>query len=34
LPTPGKILADATQGSIDGGAYDRELPERIKSTLY
>ena len=34
LPTPGKILADATQGSIDGGAYDRELPERVKSTLY
>jgi PPOX class probable FMN-dependent enzyme len=34
LPTPGKILNDATAGRIDGGAYDRELPARIKSTLY
>lgn len=34
LPTPGKILADATSGAIDGVAYDRELPERVKSTLY
>ncbi len=34
LPTPGKVLNDATAGRIDGGAYDRELPARIKSTLY
>jgi len=34
LPTPGKILTDATRGGIDGAAYDRDLPARIKSTLY
>jgi predicted pyridoxine 5'-phosphate oxidase superfamily flavin-nucleotide-binding protein len=34
LPTPGKILADATAGKIDGAVYDRELPGRIQSTLY
>jgi uncharacterized protein len=34
LPTPGKILNDATAGRIDGGTYDRDLPARIKSTLY
>ena len=34
LPTVGRILNDATAGRIDGGAYDRELPARIKSTLY
>jgi PPOX class probable FMN-dependent enzyme len=34
LPTPGKILNDATAGRIDGGAYDSELPARIESTLY
>lgn len=34
LPTPGKILAEATAGGIDGTAYDRELPGRVRSTLY
>lgn len=34
LPTPGKILSDASAGRIDGGAYDRELPARVKATLY
>ncbi len=34
LPTVGRILNDATAGRIDGAAYDRELPARIKSTLY
>ena len=34
LPSPGKILADATAGKIEAGVYDRELPSRIKSTLY
>jgi len=34
LPTPGKVLNDATAGRIDGGAYDRDLPARVKSTLY
>lgn len=34
LPSPGKILADATAGKIEAGAYDQELPGRIASTLY
>jgi PPOX class probable FMN-dependent enzyme len=34
LPTPGRILHDATAGRINGGAYDNELPARIHSTLY
>lgn len=34
LPTPGKILSDASAGKIDGGEYDRELPTRVKATLY
>lgn len=32
LPTPGKILADASGSRIDGDAYDRELAESIKRT--
>jgi uncharacterized protein len=34
IPSAGKILADLTDSAIDGEKYDRELPERIKSTLY
>lgn len=34
LATPGRILGDATHGAIDGEAYDRELPNRIATTLY
>src|SRR6185436_11364948 len=34
LPTPGKILSDITAGRLGGAAYDRELPERVKKTLY
>ena len=34
LPTPGKILADASAGKLNGELYDRELPACIKSTLY
>jgi PPOX class probable FMN-dependent enzyme len=34
LPTVGKILEQASAGRIDGEAYDRELPERVNSTLY
>jgi len=34
IPTPGKILSDLTNAEIDGEKYDRELPERIKTTLY
>ncbi len=34
LPSIGKILSDASAARIDGAAYDRELPERIKGSLY
>jgi PPOX class probable FMN-dependent enzyme len=34
LPTAGKILGELSNGRIDGEAYDRELPGRVKSTLY
>jgi PPOX class probable FMN-dependent enzyme len=34
LPTPGRILNDTTAGKVDGGKYDRELPARLKTTLY
>ena len=34
LPSPGKILEALTDGSMDGEAYDRELPARQSSTLY
>ncbi|CAB3798523.1 pyridoxamine 5'-phosphate oxidase family protein [Pararobbsia alpina] len=34
LPSLGKILADASASRIDGETYDRELPNRVQSTLY
>jgi PPOX class probable FMN-dependent enzyme len=34
LPTPGAILQKASRQSIDGAQYDRELPARVRSTLY
>jgi PPOX class probable FMN-dependent enzyme len=34
LPTPGKILADISAQRIDGAEYDRELPGRVKTSLY
>jgi len=34
LPTPGAILAELSDQRIDGAAYDRELPQRQRSTLY
>ena len=34
LPSAGKILDDASASRIDGATYDRELPARVKSTLY
>lgn len=34
VPTPGDILAQLTGAAIGGAAYDRELPERQRSTLY
>lgn len=34
VPTAGKILQHISGGAFDGEAYDRELPERLKTTLY
>ena len=34
LPSPGTILQALSDGSMDGETYDRELPERQRSTLY
>jgi PPOX class probable FMN-dependent enzyme len=34
LPSPGAILATLTEDAIDGAAYDRELPARVKTSLY
>ena len=34
LPTAGEILAALSGGKISGETYDREQPERLKSTLY
>lgn len=34
LPTPGKILAGLTDGSVGGDAYDQDWPERAAKTLW
>ena len=34
LPTPGKILAEITDGQMGGEEHDRLAPERIKATIY
>ncbi|MEO6015181.1 MAG: pyridoxamine 5'-phosphate oxidase family protein [Devosia sp.] len=34
LPSTGQMLAAVTDQRIDGEAYDRELPPRLKATLY
>lgn len=34
LPSTGTMLAALSQNAIDGAAYDRELPERVRTTLY
>lgn len=34
LPSTGQILAAVTDQRIDGETYDRELPPRLKDTLY
>ncbi|MDP9123719.1 MAG: pyridoxamine 5'-phosphate oxidase family protein [Pseudomonadota bacterium] len=34
VPTPGQMLEAMTQASIDGATYDRNLPERQRTTLY
>jgi PPOX class probable FMN-dependent enzyme len=34
LPSPGAMLQALTQAAIDGDAYDRDLPARVKTSLY
>jgi PPOX class probable FMN-dependent enzyme len=34
VPTPGAMLEALTAAAIDGAAYDRDLPERQRGTLY
>jgi PPOX class probable FMN-dependent enzyme len=34
VPTPGAILSALSDSAIDGDAYDRELPQRQRATLY
>jgi PPOX class probable FMN-dependent enzyme len=34
LPSTGTILADVTSGKFDGVQYDRDYPERLRSTIY
>ncbi len=34
VPTPGAMLQALTAAAIDGATYDRELPERQRTTLY
>lgn len=34
VPTPGEMLEALTQATIDGTAYDRDLAERQRTTLY
>jgi uncharacterized protein len=34
LPSTGRILEDVTTGMIDGEQYDRDYPERLRTTIY
>jgi len=34
LPSPGQILAGMTAGEVGGEAYDREWPERARTTMW
>lgn len=34
LPTPGSMLASASQSAIDGAAYDAAWPERAKASMW
>ena len=34
LPMPGQILAGMTAGEVGGEAYDREWPERARTTMW
>lgn len=34
LPTPGEMLAEASEGRVGGETYDREWPERAAKTMW
>jgi len=34
LPSTGTILAEVTTGLINGEQYDRDYPERLRTTIY
>jgi hypothetical protein len=34
LPSAGQILAALSNNQVGGDAYDRDLPERQRTTLY
>lgn len=34
LPTPGTLLAEMTDGAIDGTAYDADWPDRAKASMW
>ncbi len=34
LPSTGTMLADITAGKVGGAQYDRDYPERLRSTIY
>src|SRR3546814_19074963 len=34
LPTPGQILAELSQQTVGGAAYDEEWPERARGSLW
>jgi uncharacterized protein len=34
LPSAGALLHEASAGRLDGAAYDRGLPDRLRTTLY
>jgi PPOX class probable FMN-dependent enzyme len=34
LPSTGTMIAALSQGAVDGEAYDRAYPERLKQTIY
>ena len=34
VPTPGRMLTEATAGDVEAKSYDDGLPERLERTLY
>ncbi len=34
LPSPGAMMAEITQGALDGAAYDRDWPSRAAATMW